>query len=806
MTFGVPFSPGLLANAPTATLSIDDREYTCQTEVLGRWQDHSVRWVLVHSVIEPTLADRAELRVRSESGPKTTHVGSNSKWANEQLKIHPILPAWRLQLIIDGKSFGTRTTSETTNTGALVQALSVRGDFGTECRLLQGIRWGLNLKEWIGLGLYEISTSLHNSRAARHKGGRWDLGEKTSLHFERFSLCSSRDNISSPVEIYNAGTIETSRTISITQESSGGENWQSAVHANQHGKVPCQIRGYTVQDGAGDLLGNGLRASPSLCVNLNDVETEICLTEFWENFPSCIRSDREVSIDFFPTWNESHELQPGEKKTQSAVIRQGSCIPKWATQLAFLPPILVPSNDWIVSSKAVYMAAGEIREPQLGSWSDDSLEGDNGLITNRELIDEYGWRNHGEVYADHENLHFPNSEPVVSHYNNQYDLIYGGLLSWFRTGRPEWWTFSDQLARHVSDIDIYHTTKDRAAYNGGMFWHTDHYQTAATATHRTYSSHNCANDAAYGGGPSNEHNYTSGLLLYYYLTGNDEARHAVRTLADWVVAMDDGRRSRFGGLCDSPTGLASQCYTPDFHGPSRGSGNSVNALLDGWLLTEDRRYLDFAETLIRRVVHPADDVDELGLLDVEARWSYTVFLVTLGRYLNCKRLHREEDDMYAYATASLLRYAEWMLKNELPYLDQREKLEYPTETWAAQDLRKANVLRLASTFHTGLSNKYADAADEISRAAIAAWCTFPQPLTARSIAILLTEAMRESFLWGQPNYQVAPAASGWPAKEFFSPQRTRVKALMRSLTGWVRLARTAVRPSTWQLLISGGKK
>ena len=52
--------------------------------------------------------------------------------------------------------------------------------------------------------------------------------------------------------------------------------------------------------------------------------------------------------------------------------------------------------------------------------------------------------------------------------------------------------------------------------------------------------------------------------------------------------------------------------------------------------------------------------------------------------------------MYAYARAALLHYAGWMLEHEVPYFDRPEKLEYPTETWAAQEFRKANVLRLAA--------------------------------------------------------------------------------------------------------------
>jgi hypothetical protein len=51
---------------------------------------------------------------------------------------------------------------------------------------------------------------------------------------------------------------------------------------------------------------------------------------------------------------------------------------------------------------------------------------------------------------------------------------------------------------------------------------------------------------------------------------------------------------------------------------------------------------------------------------------------------------------YAYARACLLQYARWMAAHEAPYLDRPERLEFPTETWAAQEIRKAAVLEFAA--------------------------------------------------------------------------------------------------------------
>ncbi len=75
---------------------------------------------------------------------------------------------------------------------------------------------------------------------------------------------------------------------------------------------------------------------------------------------------------------------------------------------------------------------------------------------------------------------------MVSHYNNQYDFRRRASLPVPAHGRPPLVGAGRGAARHVIDIDIYHTDEDKAAYNGGMFWHTFHYGHADTATHRSH--------------------------------------------------------------------------------------------------------------------------------------------------------------------------------------------------------------------------------------------------------------------------------------------------------------------------------
>src|SRR6185295_9745762 len=199
-----------------------------------------------------------------------------------------------------------------------------------------------------------------------------------------------------------------------------------------------------------------------------------------------------------------------------------------------------------------------------------------------------------------------------------------------------------------------------------------------------------------GGGPANEHNYAAGLRMHWLLTGDRLSREAAIGLATWVINMDDGRKTILRWLARSYTGLASATQSPDYHGPGRGAGHSIMALLEGHRLTGERRYLAKAEQLIRRCVHPADDIAALELLDAERRWSYTVFLQALGKYLDHKSELGQVDAPYAYGRAALLHYAGWMAQHEEPYLDHPEKLEYPTETWAAQDVRKSDVFSFAA--------------------------------------------------------------------------------------------------------------
>lgn len=658
--------------------------------------------------------------------------------------------------------------------------------------------------------LIRLDISLHNPQRARHPGGLWDLGDDGSIFFRGFSVEIDLlpDNDGQTVvwsTVYDAQpTSTTCGHWNLYQDSSGGKHWQSQNHVNRDGESTVRQRGYTLQ--LDDEVLNGLRAEPVLEVVAGRLRAQLAVPGFWQQFPKSIEvRDGRIRVGLFPLeFNNLFELQGGERKTHTIWLRfSGESSTPGSLAWAHRPTIVSPSKEWCMDAGFLPLLnlSPTPQLSQLDQLFREAVHGPQGILANREKVDEYGWRNFGDIFADHEEAYYKGDDQLISHYNNQYDMILGFLLQYLRTGERTWWELGDALARHVVDIDLYHTTEDKAAYNGGHFWLTDHYLHARTSTHRTYSRKNVPTNAPYGGGPGAEHNFTSGLWLHYQLTGNVQSKEAVLQLANWVVDMDDGRLTILGLIDDSPTGLATG--SAEYQGPNRGGGFSINALLDAFCLTRQRTFIESAEQLICRCVHPEDDIERHQLLDVERRWSYTVFLTSIAKYLTVKQDADEFDVMYAYARASLLHYACWMLKHERPYFDQPEKLEYPTEAWAVQEFRKANVLRHAARYTSGdLQRQLTARGLELAERAWLDLNRFETRTYARALAVIMIEGLWDCF-YRNPGVLTGLAEDcdsefTFGSPQHFTPQKQKVKSDLKSIPGILKVMRGLLSVRRWQ--------
>jgi hypothetical protein len=814
VTLGMPFPRGMLPEPDQLVLRDRHHQHVpLQVDVRDRWGDGSVKWGLLDFQVTVAAWETREYLLQTgrdglhRQTPGVSLTCSQDSWSVDTGVCCFTLSPHALRLfdavVSAGAVIGDASASRIVLTDAVGQAYEPRiDDMAVEApgplRLSLRISGEMvtpgrppianfiaRVSFYAGSGAVEVQFTIHNPRAAKHPGGLWDLGDPGSIVFKDLSLHTALRSEwaaamwsaqpQEPLAMVEGSSLE------IYQDSSGGSNWQSANHMNAAGRVMQRLQGYRVQ--VGDMtVATGKRAAPAILVyDSRDDRSIACAVEgFWQNFPKALEvNGNRLTVGLFPRqFADVYELQGGEQKTHTLFLHFGKGRPH-ATGLTWIHDRLVPCAppQWYAESKAISYLTPQACDDNRDCLSlvDVAITGPESFFERREIIDEYGWRHFGDLYADHEAVGHQGASPLISHYNNQYDAIYGALIQYLRSGNARWFHLMRDLARHVIDIDIYHTQEDRPAYNGGLFWHTDHYADAATATHRSYSRSNRESRGGdrYGGGPSNEQNYTTGLLHYYFISGDAAAREAVCTLADWVMHMDKGSRVLLSMFDKRPTGMASATVSRHYQGPGRGAGNSINALIDAYLLTREGRYLTKAAELIRRCIHPADDIDARHLPDVEHRWSYTVFLQVLGKYLDVKIELHELDYMYGYARESLLHYARWMLEHEVPYATVLDRVEIPTETWPAQDIRKSNVFEFAAKhadepLRTALRQK----ADFFFQACIRDLRSFGTCTLTRPLVLLMSNAFRHTYFQLHPD-EGAPHPDqmydyGKPLK--FSPQ------------------------------------
>jgi hypothetical protein len=746
LRFGVPFARGELHDTQCLKLSVaNGAVLPVQTRPLAYWPDNSIRWACVEAVLPATEQPLAGLTL-AQGKPTTEKSASISRNGNQlqisygayHLTPKHDAPSWQWSGPDD--QFSSRLMFEDQDnlpcsalmdahweietTGPVVTVLSAAGWWvDSQGDKLARFRCELG---FYANGLVTADTMIHNPHRAKHSGGLWDLGDPGSVRFGGMAVETHVAGITqyrlSLAPDQPPKTFTADQSVTLHQESSGGENWNSRNHINAKGQLLPRYRGYRLQHGQQE-PEYGLRASPVLEATTADSLISISLPHFWQNFPSGLDAgDDTLRAWLFPADKpEPYELQGGERKTQQVILGYGFSLEQLGWSHSPLVPILPAEHDETTEAFP-WFRANQPGTP-LDHLIQDGLDGTSNFFAKREMIDEFGWRNFGDLFADHETLYQREDEaPHISHYNNQYDAIYGFARQFALTGDPRWFELMDDLARHVADIDIYHTDEDRSEYNHGLFWHTDHYLDAYTCTHRTFTrnSNSSSTPGQLGGGPAAEHCYTSGLLYHYWLTGNRGSKEAVLELAHWMKTLHQGEK----GLLAEVLALKKQelprlkallrgdDVTTHRYPFTRGTGNYINTLLDAYLAQPDAGWLTQAEDVIRNTIHPADNIEQRRLRDTENSWSYLILLASLARYLSIKADADDRDDHWHYTRASFLHYTRWMLKNERPFLENPGDLEFANDTWTAQDIRKAMLMFQAAQEDPANAERYREKGQE----------------------------------------------------------------------------------------------
>nr|WP_136251725.1 hypothetical protein [Ningiella ruwaisensis] len=586
----------------------------------------------------------------------------------------------------------------------------------------------VTVKHWPQSGVIDIQFKVHNPKAQSNQGGKWDLGDENSLYLSDLGICidlpeSTTNTLSISKDAESVTLDNSNEQISLHQYSSGGDNWNCANHVNSDNVVSLKQKGALLvkeikevkeckEAKGNEILQQIDRPEPVVRIQTDEVQYSLHPQHFWQKFPCSLRlSGTKAEIDFTGEGSQV-EIQPGETKSHRLFISLDD------VEIANTPAPIEISLSQIESSQAIPWFNADLDKDPHQIILKNCLNGEHNFFAKRESLDEYGWRNYGDIYADHEAHNFSGKLPFISHYNNQYDPLFGFYKQYFLTGDIKYQQLAQDLLDHTLNIDIYRSELDKPEYNHGLFWHTDHYVQAATATHRTYSKHQADNvysNHAGGGGPGAHHCYPTGLALGYYSCADEDLKSAVLKMAQWMTYIYEGDGTLLGKLlqvknCNylrvpfsdklllgAGTGITRNPFTNQYP-LDRGTGNYVNILLDAYEMSGDSAYLSNAERVILCTIDENDELNDGRFYDIENTWFYTVFLQAVSKYLFLLGTGHIKREASTFILNAFIHYLDYICEHERLYLDHAERLEYPNDTWTAQDIRKVQLLCIGTWF------------------------------------------------------------------------------------------------------------
>jgi hypothetical protein len=249
------------------------------------------------------------------------------------------------------------------------------------------------------------------------------------------------------------------------------------------------------------------RRHPGILV---DGPVVLAVKDFWQHHPISLFRTRD-GIGW-QAIERPELLGPGMGLTLESLISIGGREEE-ARSLLYEPPER-ELPDW------VHPIDGSMARPGEASQSYDEL-----LRTFADTYPEYlerqdsmGWRNWGDYQIG--GSYTSESGPVEQWANLQYDLPYGLLLAWLRTGDQRLWRHAQASVRHLMDIDLVKFQPLPVKLNGLV------YRKGETPLERSHVASEPVVDQGFG---------FRSLLLYHALVGElwarDLARQHIRQLA-----------------------------------------------------------------------------------------------------------------------------------------------------------------------------------------------------------------------------------------------------------------------------------
>ena len=597
VTSGIPLAEGALTDHEASALfTSDGTEVPLQTEVLARWPDGSVRWLLLDFQVDLGAGEKRSHILRHGPGIRRTAVDKPIvvtqqpdgkvtiapgpiRLEYDPARFFPQGEAW-LTAGADGRQADHRLTLNCNSDGIGIWDEQGRcfvpfaAEQPAEILIEQSgpVRACIRISGWHGSGdarMFRYVARIHAWRG------------RSSIRVFYTFINDQQDALMARIRKLE---------LRFWARAAGG-SWLS--DSLPSGEPVPEARILQVDEKHYFFDGNtaGRRGLAWGTAGSEQGGMAVGLREFWQNWPKAISGRRgcvrlelcpelppklydgkpleEENKLYYQLRDGLHTFKVGVAKTHELWVHYFPGKRDSERLDAFFQaaedPLLATCEPAYVSSTK---AAGEFppADPEkyfgYDAWLDRALESH---LKRRDQVREYGMLNYGDWYG----------ERSVNWGNLEYDLAHGLFLQYLRTGDRRFFLRAEQAARHHIDVDVVHATNPHLKNPWGPpprvgdIWlhclnHTGgYYQDAPLPVSRTYQMGHSTN---FG------HVWVSGDLDYYYLTGDRRALEVSREIAD---AMASHMPTRYGTHI-------------------RALGWPMILVLDAYAATGDEKYLEAA--------------------------------------------------------------------------------------------------------------------------------------------------------------------------------------------------------------------
>ena len=276
-------------------------------EVLNRWNDGSVRWMLGSFVAPEVSSTGQELSVVVTAADHSSESPASDSLTTVKC-IQGEISITTRDLTCDPPTQRTvrlyPALSDTDGKDLLFHFDSIREEVAGPIRQvylvaariqsMPFVTLQLRLTNWESTGLLHVETRIRNTRRAKHAGGLWDLGDAGSFFFRSLEVVVCSDEIPATAATHwkaerDHSIHSTSSEILLRQFSSGGRIWNGTNRftASEHNAV--QARGYELK--IDSKRTGGTRAEPTILVEGDSAYLAVAVPEFWQQFPGSVATE-----------------------------------------------------------------------------------------------------------------------------------------------------------------------------------------------------------------------------------------------------------------------------------------------------------------------------------------------------------------------------------------------------------------------------------------------------------------------------------------------------------------------------------